>query len=64
MFLVFFLNKNKLIIDICIINGMLRKCFIFYRNVKDGDLKKINECKCDIKNKKRYFKIIYLNFDF
>lgn len=52
-----------MIIDICITNGMSRKCFIFYRNVKDGDLKKQMNANVTLKIKKRHPKIIYLNFD-
>lgn len=42
---------------------MSRKCFIFYRNVKDGDLKKQMNANVTFKIKKRHPKIIYLNFD-
>lgn len=35
----------------------------FLQKCKGWGFKKTNECKCDIKNKKRHPKIIYLNFD-
>lgn len=35
----------------------------FSTEFKGWGFKKTNECKCDIKNKKRHPKIIYLNYD-
>lgn len=62
MFLVSLLNKNQ--IDHRYLHHKWNvKNVIFYRNVKDGDLKKQMNANVTLKIKKRHPKIIYLNVD-
>lgn len=63
MFLVSLLNKNQIDHRYLHHKWNVKKMFHFLQKCKGWGFKKTNECKCDIKNKKRHPKIIYLNYD-